>query len=125
MPKADSVLSTPIDRMLPAGRFSKPNMEAHANRATAAVGDSESVLYAAQDAETEALDTLIWTPPTTIAGVLALPELLPELRRARVMDDDQANTIIISVIDALDDIHGHKIARGHLGRAGPRCEGER
>ena len=31
--------------------------------------------------------------------------MLPELRRARVMDDDQANAIIISVIDALDDIH--------------------
>jgi hypothetical protein len=26
-------------------------------------------------------------------------------RRSRVMDDDQANAIIISVIDALDDIH--------------------
>jgi hypothetical protein len=30
--------------------------------------------------------------------------LLPELRRPRVMDDDQANAAIISVIDALDDI---------------------
>jgi hypothetical protein len=39
------------------------------------------------------------------AGVLALLELLPELRRSRVMDDDQADAIIISVIDALDDIH--------------------
>jgi hypothetical protein len=40
-----------------------------------------------------------------MAGVLELLELLPELRRARVMDDDQADVIIISVIDALDDIH--------------------
>jgi hypothetical protein len=100
-----------IDRMLPADRFSKPNAAAHASldaqieRHKAVVGDSETVLYAALDAETEALDTLIWTPPTTIAGVLALLELFPELQRARVMDDDQAAAIIISVIDALDDIH--------------------
>ncbi len=51
------------------------------------------------------LDALVWTRPTTMAGVLELLELLPELRRARVMDDDQADSIIISVIDALDDIH--------------------
>jgi hypothetical protein len=38
-------------------------------------------------------------------GVLALLELFPELQRARVMDDDQAAAIMISVIDALDDIH--------------------
>jgi hypothetical protein len=100
-----------IDQMLPPGRFSKANAEARASldaqieRHKAMIGDSERVLWAAQDAETEALDTLIWTPPTTIAGVLALLELLPELRRARVMDDDQADAIIISVIDALDDIH--------------------
>jgi hypothetical protein len=100
-----------IDLLLPVDRFSKPNAEAHASfdaqteRHKAIVGDSEDVLNAAQDAETEALDTLIWTPPTTIAGVLALLELWPELRRARVMDDDQTDAIIISVIDALDDIH--------------------
>jgi hypothetical protein len=69
------------------------------------VGDSEDVLYAALDAETEALDTLVWTQPTTIAGVLALLELWPELRRSRVMDDDQTDAIIISVIDALREIH--------------------
>jgi hypothetical protein len=100
-----------IDRLIPADRFSKPNAAAHASldaqieRHKAIMDDSESVLYAAQDAETEALDTLIWTRPTTIAGVLALLELLPELRHARVMDDDQADAIIISVIEALDDIH--------------------
>jgi hypothetical protein len=56
--------------------------------------------------ETEALDELVWTTPTTIAGALALLELLSELRRARAfLDDDQADAIIISVIDALDDIH--------------------
>jgi hypothetical protein len=69
------------------------------------VGDSEDVLYAALDAETEALDTLVWTQPTTIAGVLALLELWPELRRSRVMDDDQTDAITISVIDALREIH--------------------
>jgi hypothetical protein len=61
-------------------------------------------LYAAQDAETEAVDTLIWTVPTTIAGVLALLELSPELRRSRVLDDGQADAITISVIDALRDL---------------------
>jgi hypothetical protein len=100
-----------IDQMLPPDRFSKPNAEAHASldaqieRHKAVTGDSERVLWAAQDAETQAVDTLIWTTPTTIAGVLAVLELLPELRRARVMDDDQADTFIISVIDALDAIH--------------------
>jgi hypothetical protein len=71
-----------IDRLLPADRFSKPNAAAHASldaqieRHKAIVGDSEDVLYAAQDAETEALDTLVWTPPTTsrcsrITGIVA------------------------------------------------------
>jgi hypothetical protein len=69
------------------------------------MGDSEDVLYAAQDAETEAVDTLIWVTPTTIAGVLALLELMPELRRSRVLDDDQTEAITISVIDALRGIH--------------------
>lgn len=74
-------------------------------RHKAIMGDSEGVLYAAEDAQTEALDTLIWTPPTTIAGVLALLELSPELRRSRVMDDDQADAILVSVVDALRDLH--------------------
>jgi hypothetical protein len=69
------------------------------------LGDSERVLYAAQDTETEALDTLVWTPPRTIAGLLALLELWPELRRSRVMDDDQTDAIIGSVIATLDGIH--------------------
>jgi hypothetical protein len=80
-----------IDRHLPPDRFSKANTEAKAaldaqiERNKGAVGDSEEVLYAAQDAETEAVDTLIWTVPTTIAGVLALLELCPELRRSRLL----------------------------------------
>ena len=69
------------------------------------MGDSERVLNAAQDAEDEALHELVWTPPTTIAGVLALLELMPDLRRARVLDDDQNAAITISIIDALDGIH--------------------
>jgi hypothetical protein len=56
------------------------------------LGDSEGVLYAALDAETEALDTLVWTPPPTVAGVLALLELWPDMQRARI---DQADAIII------------------------------
>jgi hypothetical protein len=102
-----------IDQLLPPDRFSKANAEAKAaldvqiERNKAAVGDSEDVLYAAQDAETEAVDTLIWTVPTTIAGVLALLELSPELRRSRVLDDGQADAITISVIDALRALHPH------------------
>jgi len=100
-----------VDIHIPPDRFSKVNAAAHASldakmeQHKAILGDSEDVLNAAQDAETEAVDTLVWTPPTTIAGVLALLELFPELRRARVLGDDQADTIIISAIDALDDIH--------------------
>jgi hypothetical protein len=100
-----------IDLLLPVDRFSKRNAAAHASleaqfdRHKAIVGDSERVLYAAQDAETEAVDSLIWTVPTTIAGVLALLELSPELRRSRVLDDGQADAITISVIDALRDLH--------------------
>jgi hypothetical protein len=110
-----------VDIHIPPDRFSKVNAAAHASldakmeQYKAIVGDSEKVMYAAMDAETEALDELIWTPPTTIAGVLALLELLPELRRARVMDGDQADAIIISVIDALDDIHPNaRLANGGM-----------
>ena len=96
-----------VDRLLPPDRFSEPNAAAHAaldaqeERHKAIIGDSEGALNAAQDAETEALDALAWTVPTTMAGVLALLELLPKLRRARVMGEDQTDAIIISVIDAL------------------------
>jgi hypothetical protein len=87
------------------------------------VGDSEDVLYAAQDAETEAVDTLIYTTPTTIAGVLALLELMPELRRSRVLDDDQANAILVSVADALRDLHPNVTVTEQIGSPdwqGPR-----
>ena len=99
-----------IDRHLPPDRFGKANADARAaldakiEQHKEIMGDSESVLYAAQDAETEAVDMLVWTPPTTVAGTLALLELWPELRRARI-DDDQAGAIMISVIDALRDLH--------------------
>jgi hypothetical protein len=92
-------------------RFSKANAEARASldvqieRHKTIEGDCEKVLHAAQDAETEALDILVWTVPMTIAGILALLELWPELQRSRVMDVDQTDAIIISLIDALDDIH--------------------
>jgi hypothetical protein len=100
-----------VDIHIPPDRFSELNAAAHAEldakieQHKAIEGDSEKVMDAAMDAEAEAVDTLVWTPPTTIAGVLALLELLPELRRSRAMDDDQADAIIISVIDALDDIY--------------------
>jgi hypothetical protein len=82
-----------VDVHLPPDQFSALNAAAHAEldakigQHKAIKGDSEDVLNAAQDVETEAVDDLVW------------------MRRARVMDDDQANAIIISVIDALDDIH--------------------
>jgi hypothetical protein len=70
-PRSQSLLcSFAIDRLLPADRFSEPNAAAHASldaqieRHKAIVGNSEHVLDAAQDAEDEALDTLVWTPPT-------------------------------------------------------------
>jgi hypothetical protein len=47
-----------------------------------------------------------------IAGVLALLELFPELRRSRVLDDDQIDAIVISVVDALDDIHPNARSAG-------------
>jgi hypothetical protein len=100
-----------IDRLIPPERFSKRNAKAHASldarreQRKTIMGDSEEVLYAAQDAETEAVDELVWTPPKTIAGVLALLELWPELRRSRVLDDDQTDAITISVADALRGIH--------------------
>ncbi|QDW38759.1 hypothetical protein FFI89_017375 [Bradyrhizobium sp. KBS0727] len=99
-----------IDRLLPPDRFSKANAEAktaldvQTEREKAIAGDSEKVMNAAMDAEAEALDTLGRTSPTTIAGVLALLYLFPDLQRARI-DDDQANALIISVIDALVDMH--------------------
>ena len=100
-----------VDIHIPPDRFSKMNADAHAaldakiEQHKAIMGDSEDVLNAAQDVETEAVDTLVWTTPTTIAGVLALLELWPELQRSRTIDHDQTNAIVISIVDALRDIH--------------------
>jgi hypothetical protein len=80
-----------IDAHIPPDRFGELNADAHAaldakiEQHKAILGDSEDVLIAAQDAETEARHDVVWTPPTTMAGVIELLELLPELRRA--MDD--------------------------------------
>jgi hypothetical protein len=101
-----------IDRLLPPDRFSKANAEARASldvqieRHRVALGDSGDVLNAALEAEMEAMDMLVWTPPTTVAGILALLELWPALRQARI-DNDQADSIMTSVIDALRDLHPH------------------
>lgn len=62
-------------------------------------------MYAAMDVETEAVNTLVWTVPTSIAGVLVLLELCPELRRASGLDADQADAILVSVAEALRDLH--------------------
>ena len=81
------------------------SLDAQTERHKAIIGDSEDACAAAQDAEDEALHNLIWTPPTTIAGVLAFLELWPELQRSRTIDHDQTNAIVISIVDALRDIH--------------------
>ena len=63
-----------IDRHIPADRFSEPNAAAHASldaqieRHKAIFGDIEDVQYVAMDAESAALDTLIWTPPPIETG---------------------------------------------------------
>jgi hypothetical protein len=100
-----------VDIHVPPDRFPEVNAAAHATldakfeQHKAILGDTEKVMYAAMDAETEALDELVWTVPTSIAGVLALLELCPELRRASGLDADQADAILVSVADALRDLH--------------------
>ncbi len=91
--------------------FSKANAEASAaldvqiKRHADTLDDAESALGAAFDAEGEALDTLVWTTPTTVAGILALLELWPELRSAGLDEDQRRDAIIVSVIDALQALH--------------------
>jgi hypothetical protein len=58
---------------------------------------------------------LVWTVPTSIAGVLALLELCPELRRASGLDADQADAILASVADALRDLHPNAPLANHAG----------
>ena len=71
---------------IPPDRFSKVNAAAHAQldakfeQHKAILRDSEKVMYDALEAQGEAVNTLVWTTPTTIAGVLALLELLPAAR---------------------------------------------
>jgi hypothetical protein len=100
-----------VDVHVPPDRFREVNAAAHASldakfeQHKGILGDNEKVMYAAMDAETEAVDELVSTVPTSIAGVLALLELGPELRRASGLDDDQAAAILVSVADALRDLH--------------------
>jgi len=100
-----------IDRYVPADRFSEPNAAAHASldaqieRHKAILGDSEDVAWEAMNEEAEALEILIWTQPTTIAGALALLELWGEIvATGRHMEDDQTASLIISVTEALGDL---------------------
>lgn len=98
-----------IDRHLPPDRFSKANAEARASldakiaQHNEVMGDSEKVLYAAQDMETQAVDILVWTAPTTIAGCLALLEMRWDLRR--ILDDDQDRAVTESIAEVLRDVH--------------------
>jgi hypothetical protein len=102
-----------IDRVLPPDRFSEPNATAHASldakvqRHNAILGDSQDVVYAAMDVEREVLDTIVWTSATTIGGAVALLEFWSEIRKAtpEVLDDDQSDTLILSIADALRDLH--------------------
>jgi hypothetical protein len=100
-----------IDRYVPADRFSEPNAAAHASldaqieRHKTILGDSEDVAWEAMNEEAEALEILIWTQPTTIAGTLALLELWGEIvATGRQLDDDQTDNLITSVTDALRDL---------------------
>jgi hypothetical protein len=110
-----------VDIHIPPDRFRELNADAHAafdakiEQHKAVVGDSEKVMYAAMDAETEALGTLVWTTPTTIAGVLTLLELLPDLLRARI-GADEAAALIVSVIEALRDLHPNARSANARGR---------
>jgi hypothetical protein len=102
-----------VDRLIPPDRFGEPNAAAHASldaqieRHKAILGDSEKVMHAAMDAEREVLDTVVWTSPTTIVGALALLELWSEIRDAslKALDDDQIDTLILSIAGALRDLH--------------------
>jgi hypothetical protein len=97
-----------VDIHIPPKRFPEVNAAAHASldakfeQHKAILGDTEKVMYAAMDAETEALDEIVWTVPTSIAGVLALLDFRSE---ASDMDDDQTSALLCSVADALRDIH--------------------
>jgi hypothetical protein len=97
-----------IDVHIPPDRFSKVNAAAHAEfdakleQHKAIVGDSEKVMYAAMDAETEAVDSVVWTVPTSIAGVLALLDFRSE---ASDMNDEQTDSLLCSVAEALRDLH--------------------
>jgi hypothetical protein len=100
-----------IDRYVPADRFSEPNAAAHASldaqieRHKAILGDSEDVAWEAMNEEAEALEILIWTQPTTIAGTLALLELWGEIvATGRQLDDDHTDNLITSVTEALRDL---------------------
>jgi len=98
-----------VDIHIPPDRFSKVNAAAHAEldakieQHKAIMGDSEAVMCAAQDAETDVLDTLVWTVPTSIAGVLALLEFWPEVWRT--LDDDQVDALLAPAAEALRDLH--------------------
>jgi hypothetical protein len=84
-----------VDAHIPPDRFPKVNAAAHAeldakfDQHKVILGDSETVMYATMDAETEAVDCVIWTVPTSIAGVLALLDFRSE---ASDMNDEQTST---------------------------------
>jgi hypothetical protein len=96
-----------IDRYVPADRFSEAHasLDAQIERHKAILGDSEDVAWEAMNEEAEALEILIWTQPTTIAGTLALLELSGEIvATGRQLDDGQTDNLIISVTETLRDL---------------------
>jgi len=71
------------------------------------MGDSKDVLFDALNAESEELDTLLWTTPTTIGGLFALLELWEEIMKTRpdTLFSDYNEAQISSVTQVLRDLH--------------------
>jgi hypothetical protein len=93
---------------IPPDRFSKLNAAAHAEldakfeQHKEILGDTEKVMYAAMDVEREVVDTVVWTVPTSIAGIRALLDFRSE---AGDLDDDQTDSLLCSIAEALRDLH--------------------
>ena len=102
-----------IDQLIPADRFSEANSSAHASldaqieRHKAIMGDSGDISFDAANAESEALDTIIWTGANTVGGAVALLEWWGDVMNTTpdVLFADQNEALISSIADLLRDLH--------------------
>src|SRR5882757_7200492 len=85
-----------------------PRSTLKSKRHHAIMGDSKDVLFDALNAESEELDTLLWTTPTTIGGLFALLELWEEIMKTR------PDTLFSDYNEAQGDI-GRDVARPAFG----------